>query len=481
VRRFTKTRFIAGLQCARHLYLMIHHPELATPVVSPMMITGEVVEQHARREFPEAVTVERNAALDPFQQTQALLADESVKVIFQAALRYEDVDVFVDVLQREGDGWNLVEIKAASGVKDYHIDDVAIQAWVATHAGLNMRHFQLMHIDSDFVYQGSHDYAGLFQVEDVTEKIHAHLPFVERTLVQFRQMLGEPQPDIHVGSHCNHPHPCEFKPYCESRDARYPVATLPHAHKIIGQLIAQGIYDVRDIPVEMLSSETHLKVRNITRRGEAELDHQVVNILNKLEYPRYFLDFECIQFAIPVWGGTRPYQQIPFQFSCHIQQANGELLQRDFLDVTGADPRRQFAEALLQACGVEGPVIVYNQAFEKRVIRELAEQFTDLSDALRAINARVFDLLPVVKKHYYHPEMKGSWSIKKVLPCLVPELSYEALGEVQDGTQAQQAYLQIYDGRLNAAKQEKLIEDMQAYCALDTLAMVKILQRLQAA
>jgi len=446
-----------------------------------MMITGEIVEQHARREFPGAITVERYGATDPFEKTQALLGNPSVAAIFQAALKHEDVEVFVDVLQREGDDWNLVEIKAASGIKDYHIHDVAIQAWVALRAGLNMRHFQLMHIDSDFTYQGRHDYAGLFQLEDVTEKIYAHLPFIERTLEQFRQLINGPQPDIHLGSHCNNPHPCEFKPYCESRDARYPVAILPHAQKIVGQLIAQGIYDVRDIPVEMLRSETHLKVRNITRRGEAELDRQVVNLLNTLEYPRYFLDFECIQFAIPVWAGTKPYQQIPFQFSCHIQDPRHELVHQAFLDVTGEDPRRQFAEALLDVCGEQGPVIVYNQAFEKRIIKELAQQFDDLSAALLAINDRVFDLLPVVKKHYYHPEMKGSWSIKKVLPCLVPELSYAELGEVQDGTQVQQAYLKIYDHRLSPAQREKLIEEMKAYCALDTLAMVKILQRLQSA
>ncbi len=479
--RFSKTRFLAGLQCPKHLHLLLHHPKFATPVVSPMMITGEVVEQHARCEFPGAVTVERDGVQDPFVQTSTLLADDSIKIIFQAALRYQDVEVFADVLQRQEDRWNLIEIKAASGVKDYHIDDIGIQAWVALNAGLNIQSFQVMHINSDFVYHGHHDYYGLFRIDDLTERVCAHLPFIGRQLEQFRQLANEPEPKIHVDNHCNNPHPCEFKAYCESVDARYPVAILPHAQKIIGQLIAQGIYDVREIPVEMLRSETHMKVRNVTRRGEAELDRGVVSVLNAVHYPRYYLDFECIQFAIPVWAGTKPYQQIPFQFSCHIENLEGQLSHQDFLDITGEDPRRQFAEALLQVCGEQGPVIVYNQAFEKRIIKELAQQFEDLSTALLAINARVFDLLPVVKNHYYHPDMRGSWSIKKVLPCLVPELSYGALGEVQDGTQVQQAYLQIYEGRLNAVQREKLIEDMKAYCALDTLAMVKILQRLQAA
>jgi len=478
---FSKTRFLAGLQCAKRLYLLMHRPELAASQVSPMMITGDVVEQHARREFPDAVIVERNSESLPFNVTQNLIADKSVKAIFQAALRASDVEVFVDVLERVPDGWNLVEIKAASGVKDHHIDDVTIQAWVALKAGLEIQSFKLMHINADFVYQGQQDYTGLFQCDDITEKVLAHLPFVERQLETFRQLVNSREPAIHVGSHCNNPHPCEFKNYCESVDARYPVAILPHAQKIIAQLIAREIYDVRDIPIDMLKSEIHRKVCNVTRRGEAELDKGVVTIFNTLDYPRYYLDFECIQFAIPVWAGTKPYQQIPFQFSCHVESKEGQLLHQDFLDVSGRDPRRQFAEALLKVCGLQGPVIVYNQAFEKRIIKELAQQFNDLSVALLAINDRVFDLLPVVKNHYYHPDMKGSWSIKKVLPCLVPELSYDALGDVHDGVQVQQAYLQLYDGKLNAAQRSKLVEDMKAYCALDTLAMVKILQRLKSA
>jgi len=479
--RFSKSSIIDGLQCAKHLYLKAHHPELAISIVSPMMITGDLVEQHARREFPQPVTIERHGEVDSFKKTQTLLADNSVKVMFQAAIMHDDVNVYVDVLQREGAGWSLVEIKAASGVKDHHIDDVTVQTWVALQAGLNINNICIMHINSGFVYHGNHDYSGLFHVEDVTDRVNAHLPFIEDYLHKARQIVAGKQPDIHVGSQCNKPYPCEFKSYCNEHDAEYPVSLLPNGRKVATEMLARGIYDLRDIPVEVLRSDTHLRVRNITVRGEAELDTQAAHILNELEYPRYFLDFECIQFAIPVWAGTRPYQQIPFQFSCHIQDRTEVLVHQEFLGVSGSDPRRQFAEALLIACGDHGPVIVYNQSFEKRIIKELAEQFDDLSEALLSINTRVFDLLPVVKNHYYHPDMKGSWSIKKVLPCLVPELSYEELGGVQDGTQAQQAYLQIYEGTLNPQEQDKLIEDMKAYCALDTLAMVKIMERLRSA
>ena len=475
----SKTSIIAGLQCAKKLYLKVHHPELSTPTVSPMMITGEVVEQHARLEFPSAVSIQYHGNSDPFQQTMKLMAEESVNAIFQAALRYDDVEVYLDVLQRQGNTWNLVEIKAASGVKDHHIDDVTIQAWTALKSGLSIKSFNLMHINAGFVYQGDHDYSNLFVVEDVTDKVKAHLSFIDGYIDQARQIVTGTQPDIHVGSHCNNPHPCEFKSFCEAHDAKFPVSLLPNGYKVAREMIAQGIYDLRDVPVEALKSETHLRVRNITVHGEPELDTQVAYILSELGYPRYFLDFECIQFAIPVWLNTRPYQQIPFQFSCHVQHEDGDLVHEEFLDVTGLDPRRQFAEALVAICGKIGPVVVYNQSFEKRIIKDLAEQFEDLSEALQAINARIFDLLPLVKNHYYHPDMKGSWSIKKVLPCLVPELSYETVGDVQDGTQAQQAYLQIYDAKLDSREQERLIQDMKAYCALDTLAMVKIMERLR--
>lgn len=479
--RFSKTSILAGLQCAKHLYLKVHHPELSNPDISPMMITGEVVEQHARREFADSASIENRGEIDSFKYTQDLIANKSVKAIFQAALSFEDVEVYVDVLQRDGNAWNLIEIKAASGVKDHHIDDVTIQAWVALNSGIQINSFNLMHINSGFVYHGDHDYSDLFMVEDITDKVNAHLTFIEDFINKARITVVEAQPDIHVGSQCNNPYRCEYKSFCEAHDARYPVSLLPNGHKVASEMIAQGIYDLRNVPVDVLRSETHLRVRNITVQGKAELDAQVAHILNDLEYPRYFLDFECIQFAIPVWIGTRPYQQIPFQFSCHVQHESDEQDHKEFLDVSGLDPRRLFAEALINTCGEFGPVIVYNQSFEKRIIKELAEQFEDLSEALLAINTRVFDLLPVVRKHYYHPDMKGSWSIKKVLPCLVPELSYETVGEVQDGIQAQQAYLQIYNGMLDSPEKDRLIEHMKAYCGLDTLAMVKIMDRLRSA
>ena len=177
-------------------------------------------------------------------------------------------------------------------------------------------------------------------------------------------------------------------------------------------------------------------------------------------------------------AGHHPYDQIPFQWSCHLEGADGSLSHHEFLDTSGADPRRAFAEALLAASGAGGPILVYNQSFEKRVIRELAEHLPAQRAALLALLPRIVDLLPIVKRNYYHPDMRGSWSIKSVLPCLVPELSYAGLGEVRDGTQAQQAYFDLISGERAAPAAARLRQDLLDYCRLDTWAMLAMVRRL---
>ncbi len=458
----------------------MHRPELAQETQSPAAVTGEVVEAHACRELPGAVLIDRaDPNIDPFVETQRYLRDPDCSALFEAAVGDADLAVFVDVLQRTPEGgWELTEIKAATRVEDHHLDDVAVQALALQRAGVAVSRYWLMHINSQFVYRGGGDYAGLFAREDVTERVRAHVPFVEAGLARFKALVTGPEPVRHIGGHCKNPYPCPFKAHCEARDAPYPVACLPNGWQVAQKMIARGIYDIRDVPIDELSSEVHLWVRAVTRRGEPELLPGACEILEALDYPRYYLDFECIQFAIPIWEGTRPYAQLPFQWSCHIQDDPGTLAHEAFLDASGRDPRRAFAESLLDVCGEAGPIIVYHQAFERRIIAELAENFTDLRDRLLALNDRVFDLLPVVRQHYYHPDMKGSWSIKSVLPCLVPELDYAKLGAVREGTQAQAAYFDLIGGRLDAAQGEHLRRDLLDYCELDTLAMVKIVERL---
>lgn len=474
----SKTRILVGLQCEKRLYLSLNHPELAKTTKSPLAETGIMVGEQARKEFPNGVLVNRfQKGSDPFVETNAYLKDESIEAIFEAGFCYQDTEAFVDVLERNGSRWNLVEVKSSSSVKDEYIDDVTVQYIVLTNAGISINHIELMYLNKNFVYQGDGDYRGLFIREDISDRVIPHTHTISDAIERIRQDITDEEPVQHIDGRCNKPYKCGFKSYCEKQDGEYPVSWLPSAAVAIRNLYANGIYDIRDIPVEMLTSETHLKVRRITIEGQAELEPVASVILKALGYPRYYLDFETISFAIPIWESTKPNQQHPFQWSCHIQKEDGEVAHKEFLDVSGNDPRRKFAESLIQACGTEGPVIVYNQSFEKGIIKNLAETYKDLSDQLLVINARVFDLLPVMKKYYYHPDMKGSWSIKNVLTCLVPELRYSDLGEVQDGLMAQSAYLQIMAGKLSTKEIDSLYADMQEYCKLDTYAMLAIIDK----
>ena len=226
---------------------------------------------------------------------------------------------------------------------------------------------------------------------------------------------------------------------------------------------------------DRLLNKTQLKVKECTISNTVFFDADgAASDLAAHGFPAYFLDFETIQFAIPIWKGTRPYQQIPFQFSLHTFTASGELTHEAFLDLSGKNPAEDFAKALVAKCGETGPVFVYNNAFEKTRIAELAKWCPDLAQPLLAINARIVDLLPVTQKRYYHPLQQGSWSIKAVLPTAVPELSYGSLDGVQDGTAAMSAFLEGIDENTTAERKSEITRQLLAYCHLDTLAMVRL-------
>ncbi len=474
----SKTRILAGLHCEKRLYFMLNRPELAKTKKSPLAESGIAVGQQARKEFSGGVLVNRfQQDSNPFSETNTYLNEKNVTAIFEAGFRYQDTEVFVDILQRDGCMWNLIEVKSSSSVKDEYIDDVTVQYMVLSNAGIAINRIELMYLNKNFIYQGNENYDGLFIREEISERVIHHTRFISDEIERLKQNITKGEPVRHVDGHCKNPYNCQFKSYCEKQDGQYPVSWLPNAAVVIRKLHENGIYDIRDIPVNILTSETHIKVRRVTINGHEELESNAADILRKLDYPRYYLDFETINFAVPIWQGSRPSQQHPFQWSCHIQKKDSTATHKDFLDVSGKNPRRKFAESLIAACGTEGPVIVYNQSFEKGIIKNLAGVYEDLSDQLLAINARIFDLLPIMKKYYYHPDMKGSWSIKSVLTCLVPELRYSDLGDVQDGLMAQSAYHEIISGKLSKEEKDSLYADMLDYCKLDTYAMLAVIDK----
>jgi hypothetical protein len=369
----------------------------------------------------------------------------------------------------------MIEVKASTKVRDSQITDAGIQTFVARGAGLDIERIELAHVNSQFVYAGDDDYRGLFTHADLT---HAVVPLQEQIpawIAAAQRDLAGPMPLIPTGSHCHTPFACEFMAFCAPTTAEYPVGLLPHGKKLAQQLRDEGFADLRDIPIERLSGDDHQRIWRATTKGQAELLPGADEILAALPWPRYYLDFETVGPAVPLWPQTRPYQKIPMQWSCHRQDADGTLAHlTPFLATGPLDPRRAFAESLSVAIGDIGTIMVYNASFERGVLLQLADAFQDLAPALRAMADRLFDLLPLVRAHYYHPAMMGSWSLKRVLPTIAPELDYANLADVQSGEMVEPVYFEMIDAATPMERRKELEDALLTYCARDTLAMVNL-------
>jgi hypothetical protein len=480
--RLSKSKILSGLQCPKRLWLEVHRPEYAeiSPETERRFAAGDEVTEVARSLHVGGILVDAGHTEGNLEETQRRLRDGGRAPLFEATFEHDDVVVRTDVLTRGRDGFELEEVKSAASVKPPHYPDCAVQAWVLAGAGLALGALRLAHINSRFVYPGDGDYRGLFAGADLTEEIRPLVDEVPAHVRRFREVVAGGEPDISVGDHCTDPYPCPFIGYCAPTPAEYPVTCLPRGGRTAKALQAEGIEDIRDIPDGRLSSGTQEWVRAVTRSGRADLRTDRLDAIRDLPWPRYYLDFESVQFAVPIWKGTRPYEQLPFQWSLHLEHRNGNLAHREFLDTSGEAPMRSAAERLIEAAGTSGPIIVYS-GFERARLRELAARFPRLAPAIDAIIGRLFDLLPVLKRSYYHPQMKGSWSMKSVLPAIAPHLDYEALGEVQDGGAAMAAYREMIHPATDPAREAQLEADLRRYCGHDTLGMVEIVRFLERA
>lgn len=482
MRRLSKSKVMSGLQCPKRLYLEIHSPELVqfSRGAERAFEIGHEVGAAAQGLFPEGILIAPEQPLAvTLEQTQQHLSAPGSSTLFESTFQHGDVLVKADVLVKHADGTQLVEVKSSTDLKAHYLQDIAIQSWVIEGAAHSIAHSTLWHIDSDFVYPGGGDYQGLFKAIDVTADIAPLKAAVPGWIEKCQQALAGDEPVIAMGKQCNDPNPCPFIDHCAPPTTEYPVTILPRGGKLTESLIEAGYTDLRDVPGHRLEKESHLRVWRVTRTGIAERDPELAEQLKALPYPRYFLDFETIQFAVPVWAGTRPYEQLPFQWSCHVQSQAGAIEHREFLDTAGLAPMRQFAESLLDALDADGPIFVYS-AFEKTTIKGLIKRFPDLAVRLENILQRFVDLLPLAREHYYHPAMKGSWSIKSVLPTIAPDLGYDTLGEVRDGGAAQTAYLEIISTQTPPARRDALAADLRAYCGRDTEALVEVVRHFEA-
>ena len=484
-RRFglSKSKITMFEQCPKRLWLSVHRPELAEQDESAeaRFATGHEVGAIACALLPDGVMVEAEPNLAAaLATTQALLDGGHDRPIFEATLQHDGVLVRIDVLEPDGaDGWRMAEVKSSTKAKDYHVGDLATQLWVARNAGVPISSAAIRHIDSGFVLEREGDFDGLFADTDLMAAAEPIIAGRGETVVAARATLAGPEPDTVPGAHCDAPFPCEFAGYCHAAlpaGPEWPVTVLPHGGG--KRWVEQGVVDLLAVDPAALTNATHARVHRATVTGEVYHDVDGARAaMAGWAFPRIWLDFETIGFAVPRWIGTRPYQQVPFQFSARVETADGAILHREFLSLGGSDPRRACAEALVATVPATGAVIGYNASFEKARILELAAAFPDLAEALTALAARVVDLLPVTRAHWYHRDQRGSWSIKAVLPTIAAEMDYAAL-EVKDGGSAQEAYAEAIGAGCSAERRLALDAALRAYCGRDTEAMIVLARRL---
>lgn len=478
----SKSRIQSGRQCHKRLWLELHLPKASQWSTSAQarLDEGTRFGDLARELLGGGVLVSADHfhAAEALAETAALLARPRVEVpmLFEPAFAYQGVRVRVDGFQRDEGEDTLIEVKSTTSVKAEHVWDCAIQTWVARGAGRNVTRILHGHVDTGFTYRAEGDYRGLLKLVDITAEVEALLPQIAEIVEQLKGIAVGPMPNLGTGNACFVPYECPFLGHCRASEPagpEFPLELLPRGQGVIGRLAELGYSDLCTVPDEELANPIHQRVAQATRTGVPFVSSELRQLLADIAFPRSYLDFETITFVVPRWLGTRPFQQLPFQFSLHTESIDGQIRHDAFLDISGQSPLLGFVERLLEVIAESGPVIVWNQAFEATRLRELANLFPQYASSLMSIVGRMVDLLPIYRRHYYHRDMRGSWSIKSVLPTVAPELDYSTL-DVADGGEAQSAYLKAMDLKTSEEERVQLRAQMLEYCQRDTFAMVRL-------
>lgn len=487
----SKSLYTRGIQCPKSLWLKKYKKEVLTlPDASALarFETGNIVGDLACELFSDGKEVIFTP--DDFdgmvEITKQLMAD-GVEHIYEATFLYDGILVLVDVLKVTPDGVEIYEVKSSTSVKDIYLHDVSIQLYVLKQLGFTVLNSYVVHIDNSYIRGDELDLDALFSVVNVSDEVNALQVEIPKRLKDFEAYLADRvnEPNIDIGSHCNTPYECDAKEYCWKIQRNIPEYSMFNIFNLGSkkqiELYDKGIVNIEDIPDDFsMTAIQKQKVDNWKSQNTFIDKQSIKTFLDMLSYPIYHLDFETFQQAIPEWRGISPYQQIPFQYSLHIEHADGELEYKEFLALDGADPRYELAQRLVEDIPRDVTVLAYNMSFEKGVNAKLAESFSELREHLLSINENMKDLMfPFQKKYYVTPQMQGSYSIKYVLPSLVPQMAeaYKSLDGIQNGSDAMNAFPKL--SFMNAETKEKTRLALLEYCKLDTLAMVEVLRKLK--
>lgn len=481
----SKKTVLAGVQCHKRLWWQVHEPaapELSeSEIANYRMKEGSRVGELARSYVPGGHLIERRnrrpAAV--VAETRAAM-ETNVDVVYEGAFLSRDTLVYTDILERVEGGWALIEVKATSSVSSAeHIPDITVQASVLRAAGVPVVRYELMHLNRECTHP---DLSNLFVREDVTAQVVASIDAIDREIVdQLHVVQQAAAPAVTTGAHCSTPSGCPFMDRCWAAAPDHHVSTLYRIGKKADAFVASGWTTIPELPESVKLTAIAARQRRAVRQGSIVVEKEaLLAALARVARPVAHLDFETIQPAIPQWPGTHPYDQIPVQLSCHVVHADGRAQHHAWLFDGDGDPRPDAARAILDACRGAATVTAYYAQFEQACIRLVAQASPEHAAELLQIADSIVDLLPIVRDHVYHPEFGGSFSLKKVLPALVPELSYKGLAIAEGQTAQVQLSRMLFErDSMTEEQRRELRGQLLEYCELDTQAMVALEARLR--
>ena len=478
----SKSRVMAGLQCHKRLWWTVHEP--TAPELRPDDATqalfddGLHVGQMARMYVPGGVLIDPpyHAYGERLAATRAAL-DRGEGTIYEAAFREEPVFVSVDILERTPAGATIIEVKSTTKVKPHHLPDVAVQAHVLGRCGVETERLEVMHLNRACAFP---DLSNLFVRVDVTSPAREQIAGVAAAIRAQAAMLAGPCPQVAIGDHCYAPYECPFTSRCWPSLPQHHVSTLYSAGRRALLLEEQGYATIHDLPDDMPLRAVQDRQRRAVQSGRIIVEPGLGAALQSLPAPLAFLDFETVALPIPVWRGCHPYDPVPVQFSCHAEEGDDRVAHHEWLAEGTGDPRPALAERVIRACDGARAIVTYHAPFERGCLERMADALPAHADRLLHIAERLVDLLPIVRSHVYHPDFGGRFSLKSVLPALVPELRYDAL-PIQDGeTASLELERWLFRGaELTPESGLELRDSLLRYCCQDTLGLVKLLDRLR--
>lgn len=481
----SKSAFLRGLQCRKSLHMHRYHPELRDELSESqeaVFLRGHEVGKLAQGLFPggEDSSPEGFDYAGAVRRTEELIKG-GARVIYEAAFLHEGVLCLADILVKRRKAWNLYEVKSSTGLKEVYLPDVALQYYVINGTGLQISGTSIVHLNNEYVRRGELELNKLFAIQSVFDESREMQEDIIYQVEDLKKILARKRiPEIDIGPHCFDPYECDFQGHCWSHVPETSVFNLYRIRKERAfELYREGIVRLEDLPEDYpLNGYQRMQVEAHVS-GRPHIDREEIRrFLEGLEGPHYYMDFETIMPAVPLFDNARPYQQMPFQFCVYYRAGRERKPEpREFLAQAGADPREGFIAALIEATPEAGPIVVYNKSFEATRLEELARDYPEYGEELTARRERLIDLLePFAAGHYYAPSMNGSASMKAALPAVVPELSYEGL-PINNGGMAMGAFEGLWN-ETDEARIEEIRRQLIEYCRMDTYGMVRMVEEL---